>query len=645
VGRSGFVYVPDEQAVEGSNVKRFMKRYGIRDYGELIRRSVEDVEWYWRAVVEDLGIEWFSPYRRVMDCSLGLPWTKWFVGGKCNIVHNCLDRHVREGKGDGVAFVWEREDGRSSKVTYSQLLSVVTELAAGMKEMGVKKGDVVGIYMPMCIEAVATMLACSRIGAIHCAVFSGFSPPALATRLNDSGARFLFTADGYQRRGKPINLKASADEALRASPGVERAVVLRYAGIEVPWNGSRDVWLEDVISKGPVPCESMDSEDPLYILYTSGTTGKPKGSVHVHGGYTVYAGQQTAYLIDMQPRDVLFWPADIGWITGQTWSVYGNLIVGSTSLLYDGSYDFPRPDRWWELVERHHVTVFGSSPTAIRTFMKHGESWLKGHDFSRIRVLASTGEPLNPNEWMWFFEHVGGSRSPLINLTGGTEVGGAFVSPLPILPLKVSTVGGPVPGLDMDVVGEDGRPVRGRDGYVVVKKPWPGMTRGLWKDPERYMEAYWSRFEGMWFHGDWALIDEDGYWYLHGRVDDVIKVSGYRIGSAEVEATVEGHPAVLEAAAVGIPHEVRGETLVVCVVLKKGYAPSETLREEIKTYVATQIAKIARPEQVKFVRELPKTRTGKIVRRAIRARLMGEEVGDLSTLEDPRSLEAIDGAA
>ena len=390
----------------------------------------------------------------------------------------------------------------------------------------------------------------------------------------------------------------------------------------------------------------MDSEDPLFILYTSGTTGRPKGTLHVQGGFTVFAAQQTAYLIDLKDDDLLFWPADIGWITGQTWTVYGSLILGGTAVIYDGAPDYPEPDRWLHLIDDYGVTIFGASPTAIHLFMKYDidGSMVRKHRLDTLRILASTGELLNPDEWLWLFENIGKSRCPVMNLSGGTEIGGAIVSPLPVMPSKPSAVGGPVPGIDADVFDGSGKSVREVTGYLVIRKPWPGMTRGLWKDPERYVKTYWSTYENAWFHGDWALIDSDGFWYLQGRVDDVIKVAGHRIGSAEIEAVLSSHHAVAESAAIGIPHQVKGESVVIYVVLNDGYNADASLKEELKAYVSEQIGKIAKPEEVKFVKELPKTRTGKIVRRLIRAKALYTDLGDLSSLENPEAVEALDGA-
>lgn len=634
------IFEPTEAIVNKSNVMRFMKNNAIRGYSDLVIRSSDNIEWYWDAVSKDLNVEWFKPYTKVLDVTNGKPWAKWFIGGKCNIVHNCIDRHVST-KGNKVAYVWENENGSKRNITYYDLYVMVNRLSNMLKALGIGKGDVVGIYVPMIPEAIVSMLACSKIGAIHNVVFSGFSANALAARLNDAGAKLLITADGYFRRGKLVDLKKEADRAVGLGSTVKKVIVCRYANNDVTCDDSRELWYESVQEQSDrCDCEVMDSEDPLFILYTSGTTGRPKGTLHVHGGFMVFAAQQAAYLIDLKEDDLLFWPADIGWITGQTWTVYGSLILGSTAILYDGAPDYPKPDRWLQMIEDYGVAVFGSSPTAIRLFMKHPDM-VKKYNFNTLRILAATGELLSPDEWFWFFKNIGNSRCPLMNLSGGTEIGGAIVSPLPIMPLKPSTVGGPVPGFDIDVFDEHGKPVKGVTGYLVIKKPWPGMTRGLWKDPERYIETYWSKYDNVWLHGDWALIDSNGLWYLHGRVDDVIKVAGHRIGSAEIEAVLASHPSVLEAAVIGIPHETKGESIIAYVVLKVRHG-IQSLKEELTTYVAQQIGKIAKPDDVKFVKELPRTRTGKIVRRLIRAKALNADLGDLSSIENPESLELLD---
>lgn len=636
------MFEPSKDIADKSNIKRFMKNNAISDYQELIRRSANEIDWYWDAVNKDLNIEWFKPYTKVLDSSDGKPWTKWFIDGKCNIIYNCIDRHIRT-KREKIAYIWEGENGSKCQLTYLDLYLMTNKIANSLKTLGISKGDVVGVYMPMIPEAIASILACSKIGAIHNVVFSGFSAPALASRLNDAGAKLLITVDGYYRRGKLVDLKKDADSALKSSPTVRKTIVYKYADNKVSWDDSRDVWYEEIVDQqsNECDCEVMDSEDPLFILYTSGTTGKPKGTLHVQGSFMVFAAQQAAYLIDQKEEDVLFWPADIGWITGQTWTVYGSLMPGGTAVLYDGAPDYPEPDRWFRMIDEYKVTIFGTSPTGIRLFMKNS-GLLKNHKLDTLRLLTSTGELLNPDEWLWFFENVGRSRCPVMNLSGGTEIGGAIVSPLPIMPLKPSTVGGPVPGFDADVFDESGKPIKGVTGYLVIKKPWPGITRGIWGDSKRYIETYWSKYDGVWFHGDWAMIDSDGLWYLFGRVDDVIKVAGHRIGSAEIESIVTSHPAVLEAAAIGVPHEIKGESIVVYVVLKQGYSPNESIEEELKSYVSDQIGKIARPEDIRFVNDLPRTRTGKIVRRLIRAKVLNKELGDLSSLENPESIDELD---
>jgi acetyl-CoA synthetase len=638
------VFEPPAELVNKSNIMRFMKNNAISDYSELIKRSIDDIEWYWDAVNKDLSIEWFKPYSKILDVSNGKPWARWFIDGKCNITHNCVDRHIKTTRKDKLAYIWENENGSKRKLTYYELYLMVNKLANALKMLGIRKEDVVTIYMPMIPEAVVSMLACSKIGAIHSVVFSGFSAPSLATRLDDADAKLLITADGYYRRGNLVHLKNEVDNALKSNTKVSKVIVCRYAGIDLQWDNSRDILYDDLVRDQSNACSSeiMDSEDPLFILYTSGTTGRPKGTLHVHGSFMVFAAQQAAYLIDLKDNDVLFWPADIGWITGQTWTVYGSLILGSTAVIYDGAPDYPKPDTWFRMIENYNVTVFGASPTAIRLFMKYSNDLTK-HRLDSLRILASTGEQLNPDEWIWFYENVGNSKCPIMNLSGGTEIGGAIVSPLPIMTLKPSTVGGLVPGIDADVLDESGKPIKDAMGYLVIKKPWPGMTRGLWKDPDRYIETYWSNFKDVWFHGDWALIDRDGFWYLHGRVDDVIKVAGHRIASAEIESVLASHPAVAEAAAISVPHEIKGETIVAYVVLKQEHA-RESLKEDLKEYVVKQVGRIARPEDVKFVRELPKTRTGKIVRRLIRAKLIGADLGDISNLDNPGSVEALDQA-
>ncbi|RMF29624.1 MAG: AMP-dependent synthetase, partial [Candidatus Nitrosothermus koennekii] len=483
----------------------------------------------------------------------------------------------------------------------------VNKLANGLKELGVKKGDRVTIYMPMIIEAIAAILACSRIGAIHNVVFSGFTSSALASRINDCNSKVIITTDGYYRRGKYVNLLSIVREAKKLSK-IDHILIYQY---KKRIERDDEIIINDILDdENSCKCEMMNAEDPLFILYTSGTTGKPKGVLHVHGGFMTFAAQQAAYLIDLKKDDILFWPADIGWITGQTWSVYGSLLIGATTILYDGAPDYPKHDHWFDIIDEHRVTIFGTAPTAIRLFMKYDIT----HKLDSLRILASTGESINKNEWLWYLKNIGRDRCPIMNLSGGTEIGGAILSPLPIMELEPCTVGGPVPGVDADVFDDNGNSIIGEKGYLVIKQPWPAMTRGLWNDPERYIEIYWSRFKDVWFHGDYASIDK-GLWYLHGRVDDVIKVAGHRIASAEIEAVITEHPNVQEAAAIGIPDEVKGEAIILYVVKK-----DHVSKEELKRYIASKVGKIAMPKEVIFVNELPKTRTGKIMRRVLRAK-------------------------
>lgn len=643
-------FQPQERAhLAESNIALFMKKHGISDYKELVKRANADIAWYWDAAVKDIGLEWFRPYDRTYDSSAGIPWTRWFLGGRCNIVANAIDRHA-ESQPDRTAYIFANERG-SRKVTYGQLNREVGRLASALKRTGVGRGDVVVIYLPMIPEAFYAIFACSKIGAVHTTVFSGFSAPALHSRLVDSKARVLITADAARRKGREIDLKAQWSKAIEGT-GVEKVVSVdggRGGGEGGGENAGAVNYADFVRGADPgTRTEAMDSEDPLFILYTSGTTGQPKGTLQVHGGFMAVAAQQAKYLIDMKKDDVLFWYADIGWITGQVWVVYGSPLIGGTALVYEEALDYPSADAWCRLIEEHKVTIFGAAPTAIRLFMKAGgASPSLAHDLSSLRMLACTGEPINRDAWVWFFEQVGQRRCPVINLSGGTEVGGAILSALPVMPLKPCTVGCPIPGFDADVFDEQGRPAK--EGYLVIKKPWPSMSRGILNNPERFIETYWSKYRDVWYHGDIALVDKDGLWYMRGRADDVIKVSGHRIGTAEVEAAVASHPAVAEAVAVGRPDELRGEAIVVCVVPKDGGCrllgarEEEQLKREIVARVEGAIGRFARPDEVRLVAELPKTRTGKLVRRLVRAKVAGESMTgqDLSTVENPSSLDSI----
>ena len=636
------VWTPSKEYLENANIIRFMKKHHIKDYDELITRSTDDIDWFWDAVMKDLNIEWYQPYEKVFDDSKGIQWTKWFVGGKLNIVHNCLDRHVTNGKKNNIALIWENEVGDTTRLTYKELFVEVNKCANGLKEIGVKKGDRVGIYMPMVPEIVIGFLAVMKIGAISIPIFSGFGGHALASRLDVAGATVLLTADGSMRRGKTVEIKKEADKALDTVSSLQHVVVLKRYDMEVPWTSGRDVWWDDLIDQQSDRCESekMDSEDYAMIIFSSGTTGKPKGTVHTHGGALAQISKELGYYFDVKEDDVFFWLTDIGWMMGP-WMIIGVGTFGGSIVIFEGTPNYPNPDRLWELVDKHKISIFGISPTAVRMLMRSGDDWVKKHDLSSLRLLGSTGEPWDDESWTWFFESVGKKQLPIINISGGTEIVGCFLSPLPITPLKPCTLRGPGLGMDIDVFDDDGRPIRGEMGHLVAKKPAPSMTRGFWNEPDRYLETYWSRWPNVWYHGDWAMIDEDGFWSLHGRSDDTIKVAGRRTGPAEIEAALIEHPAVSEAATIGVPDEIKGEDLVCFVVLQAGVTPSEELRQELKDQVVKIMGKTLKPRDIKFVNELPKTRSAKIVRRIIKSTFLGEEVTDVSSVENVHAIDEI----
>jgi acetyl-CoA synthetase len=623
-----------------------MRRYGIADFYELVQRSQDDIEWFWDAVVEDLGIDFFRPYQQVLDDSKGPQWPRWFVGGRINLAYNCVDRHAASAdRSQSHALLWEGEDGAIRDLDYAELAAEVARAASGLLALGVTEGDTVGVYMPMVPEAVIAMYACANIGAIYLPIFSGFGAPAIATRLNDAQARVLITADGFYRRGQKIAMKANADDAVAASPSVEHVVVFnRFGGeaFECPM-GARDVsWREAFGDRSPqCPPAELDPEAPFMIAYTSGTTGTPKGSVHVHGGFLVKIAQEVAYQLDVTPNDVLYWVTDMGWIMGPL-EIVGGHAAGACVFMYEGAPNYPHADRLWSMIERHEISVLGISPTLIRALMPAGKDAVRAHDLSTLRILGSTGEPWNPEPYRWFSEVVGGGRCPIMNLSGGTEVGACFLGQSPVIPTKSCSLGTPSLGMAMDVYDSEGRPVRGEVGELVCTKPWPSQTRGFWKNPQRYIDTYWSRWPGVWVHGDWASIDQDGFWFLHGRSDDTINVAGKRIGPAEYESAAVDHPAVVECAAVGIPDEVKGEAVWCFCILRPGVDPSDDLRAEIKKVIATELGKAFTPSQIRFVEELPKTRSAKILRRAIKAKVLGEDPGDMSSLENPSALEAIE---
>jgi acetyl-CoA synthetase len=638
------VWRPSGDMIERSRLKHFMDRHRIGSLAELQRRSTEDIEWFWDAMFQELEIEFFEPYERVLDTSNGIQWPRWCSGGKLNITHNCLDKWLKKPGNRREVIRWEGEDGDIRILTYEELHRDVCRLANALRALGMKKGDVAALFMPMLPETVMAFFAVVKLGAIVLPLFSGYGAAAVAGRLRDSGAKFLFTADGFYRRGQTVLLKPIADEAVAASP-VEQVLVVKRLGVPIPWTPNRDHWFHEEAARRNEEAETerTGAEDPMMIIYTSGTTGRPKGALHTHCGFPIKAAQDMMLGFDIGQADVLYWVTDMGWMMGP-WEVFGATLLGATMVLYEGALDYPGPDRLWSLVEHHRVSILGVSPTLIRSLMRHGSAPVEQHDLSSLRILGSTGEPWNPDPWLWYFRMAGKGQLPIINYSGGTETSGGLVTGNVFTPLKPCAFSGPVPGIAADVVNDKGISVRGQVGELIVRKPWIGMTRGFWRDRERYLEAYWNRFPGVWVHGDWAAIDDDGLWYILGRSDDTIKIAGKRLGPAEVESVLVGHPAVSEAAAIGVPDPIKGEALICFCVLEPSSEASKELSEELCGRVADELGKPLKPEVVKFLDDLPKTRNAKIMRRIIRAAYLHQDPGDLSALENPQSLESVRNA-
>ena len=640
------IWHPSDEVRERSNAMRLARRLGFDDYWELVRFSAEEPERFWPEAISDMGLEFSQPWQQVCDLSRGPEWATWFVGGRLNLAWNCVHRWARGPRADAPAAVWRSEDGARSALTYRALSEAVTRFAEALAALGIEAGDRVALFLPMSPEVAIASHACAHLGAVQVPIFSGFAAPAVAARLQHSEAKVVVTADASLRRGREVPMKELVDAALEESPSVEHVVVWRRMGRTVPMQAGRDVYWDEAVAetRGELEPLEVDSEHPYLLTYTSGTTGQPKGVLHVQGGFLVSITREVAYQADARPEDVIHFVTDMGWIMGP-WEVVGGMALGCTIVFAEGAPDWPAADRLWGLVQSERVSILGLSPTLVRALIPHGAELVERHDLTSLRVLVTTGEPWNPEPYRWLFQNVGGGRCPIINCSGGTEVGACFLSPTPAVPIKTCSLGGPALGMAMDVVDAEGRPLRGEVGELVCRRPFPGMTRGFWRDPERYLDTYWRRMPGIWVHGDWALVDEDGFWFLHGRSDDTLNIAGKRLGPAELESAVVAHPAVAEAAAIGVPHEVKGEVAWVFCALVPGAEPSRELADELRQLAAKELGKAFAPERVLFVSALPKTRSAKIVRRAVRAKALGGDPGDLSSLENPETLEEIAAAA
>jgi acetyl-CoA synthetase len=639
------VWEPDSDTIARAHLTRFLKEHALSSFDDLWQRSCRDVEWFTDAVLRYLDVRFQTPYERVVDLARGPAWPRWCVGGSMNIVDTCLPVDRRLSPPDTPAVLYEAEFGEVRSLSYAELDRRVAQAAGALRSLGLGKGDAVGLFLPMIPEIVVALLAVAKIGGVVLPLFSGFGAGAVASRLADGDARALITGDGLPRRGSIVPLKPIADEACKQVPSLRHVLVVRHMGNRVSMQAGRDHWWHELVDPQPVTAatEPTDAEDTLMIIYTSGTSGKPKGAVHTHCGFPVKAAQDMAFGTDVHAGDRMYWITDMGWMMGP-WLVFGTLMLGATMFLYDGAPDYPGPDRIWAMVERHRLTALGLSPTLVRALAPQGERPVRSHDLSSLRLFGSTGEPWNPEPWMWLFQVAGESRRPIINYSGGTEISGGIVMGNPLRPLKPCAFSAPCPGIAADVVDDAGRSVRGQVGELVIRAPWIGMTRGFWRDPARYEETYWSRFPGVWVHGDWAAIDADGMWYILGRSDDTLKVAGKRLGPAEVESVLVGHPDVVEAAAIGVPDPIKG-TLVVCFcVLRQEAAPSEALRSALRQRLVSDLGKALAPKDVVFVTDLPKTRNAKVMRRMIRAAYLGDDPGDTSSLVNPESLGAIAAA-
>ncbi|HET7558764.1 MAG TPA: acetate--CoA ligase [Limnochordia bacterium] len=627
------VFKPNPSEAEQTHLARYLQGKGFKSYDEAHAWSVAHPEEFWAEQAAELT--WQKPWSKVLEWNP--PYAKWFVGAECNIVYNALDRHMQTDVKNRVAFYWEGESGNRQTISYADLYRDTCKLANGLKSLGIKKGDRVVIYMPRIPEQIVAMLAVARIGAVHSVVFSAFTAPALKQRADDAEASAIITVDGYVYAGKDVPKKPDVDEALQGNQTVKHVVVVKRSAHDYPMQSGRDVWYHELVAdqKAECPCEPVDSEHTLFTLYTSGTTGKPKGVVHTHGGYMVGAYATTKFTFDLKPGDVYWCTADPGWVTGHSYIVYGPMMLGATSVFYEGAPSIPDPGRFWAICEKYGVTVLYTAPTAIRGLMRFGDEYPNRYDLSSLRILGSVGEPINPEAWIWYHEVIGGGRAPIVDTWWQTETGVHMITPNPATPLKPGSASRPFLGIDADVVDAQGNTVTevGKGGYLVIKKPWPAMMRTLYKDAERY-ETYWNTLPGRYFAGDSAYKDEDGYFWIQGRVDDVLNKAGHRLGSMEIESALVSHAAVAEAAVIGKPDPITGESIKAFVILKQGESPTDELLAAVKKSVRAELGPIAVPDEIEFVPSLPKTRSGKIMRRLLKAKELGQPIGDVSTLED-----------
>ena len=651
------VWRPSQEDIEHARLTAFMREHDLESFDELMQRSTDDVAWFTESVLDFLDIQFYEPYSQVVDLSGGIERPEWVVGGRMNIVHNLLDKYLGTEAESNQALIWEGEEGPVRTFSYAELNAEVCRCANALRSLGLGKGDAIGLYMPMTPEIVIALLAIAKIGGIILPLFSGYGRQACITRLIDADAKALFVSDGAYRRGKVVPMKPTADKASEDVPTLEHMIVLERCSNPIEMQAGRDHYWHDLVPAQPAeaPTERTMAEDTLMVIYTSGTTGRPKGARHTHAGFPIKGAQDMAFGTDVHAGDVIYWMTDMGWMMGP-WLVFGSLTLGATMFIYDGAPDFPAPDRLWHLVERHQINQLGVSPTLIRALIPHGESQFETKDLTSIRCFASTGEPWNPAPWMWLFERVGGGTRPIINYSGGTEISGGIVMGNPILPLKPCGFSGPCPGIAADVLDENGESVVDEVGELVIKAPWIGMTRGFWRDEERYHQTYWARWDDTWVHGDFAAIDSDGIWYILGRSDDTIKIAGKRLGPAEVESILVAHPAVVEAAAIGVPHEVKGSELVVFCVLAPDFAhlhaasapdsasdegSRSALLEELRQAIIDAMGKPLSPKQIHTVSDIPKTRNGKVMRRMARAAFLGLDPGDTSSLVNISAVDEI----